>query len=398
MAWMLGRNPHRHHGLLSYSDQVSWARSRAVKQLIEASPAYKLVFPDVKPYTKKWGDTEFILDIKKNSKRQRRESGDPHPTLRAGGATSAVVAYRLNGLLFDDPHDQKNSASPQQREKVHRNYNDAIKTRLTSDAWQVLIGTRWAEDDFIGYVTKQKGWQVLHTRALSSNGRSYWPEAYDFDFLDTIRFETPNLFAVQYLGDTTGGEAGIIRHVRTYSDPPLVINKEKKLLVGIGLDTAMKEREKNDFSVGYVGGLDRYGRLYLLDRFKGRWGLPELLDQLTDYYEKWRPTFVWVEDTANGTAAVQTLVSQSTMPVVPVPYTGDKYQRANTLSPYLHGGHVLFPRYAEWYEDSKFQLTHFGNTRHDDDLDALFILVDELIQMRHPSHHLRRPKIKIRMR
>ena len=391
VAYMIGRYPTDHLGLLSYSDQVGWARSRAVKELIANSKPYHITFPEIKPSKAKWGDTEFII--------QRPDIGDPHPTLRAGGTQSAVVAYRLNGLLIDDPHDQKNSATPHQREKCFKNYEDAIRTRITAKGWQVIIGTRWSDDDFIGRITKQKGWKVLHTTAIASNGKSYWPEAYPFTFLDTIRYESPALFAVQYMGDTTGGESGIIRHVEYYNETPEIIIAKGDLLIASSWDTAFKEKQANDFSVSYIGGMDKWGRVYLLDRIKGRWGLPGLLDQMAESHVKYGQSYIWIEDAASGTPAIQTLMESAPhIPTVPVSYVGGKTTRAHALAPYLHGGHVLFPKSASWVEDAVYNLTRFPYIPHDDDLDALFILVNELTKLRHPSYINERPQFRLRMR
>lgn len=391
VSYMIGRYPGDHLGLLSYSDQVGWSRSRAVKEVLEGSTPYRITFPHIKPSTTRWGDKEFII--------RRTDLGDPHPTLRAGGTQSAVVAYRLNGLLIDDPHDQKNSATPHLRNKTFKNYEDAIRTRMTSKSWQVVIGTRWSDDDFIGQLTKQKGWQVLHTEALSRNGVSYWPEHYPFEFLDTIRYESPALFAIQYMGDTTGGETGIIREAFTYDEPPNILLQKSDLLIASAWDTAFKEKQNNDFTVGYTGGMDKWGRIYILDRRKGRWGLPGLLQEITDVSNTYTPRYVWIEDAASGTPAIQTLMESSPhIPTVPVAYRGGKTTRAHALAPYLHGKHVVFPRGAEWLEDALYTLTRFPYVPHDDDLDALFILIDQLTNLKHPAYIEQRPSLRLNMR
>jgi predicted phage terminase large subunit-like protein len=383
-AWMIGRHPERHHGLLSYADTVGWARSLAVRNLIENSLPYRVTFPEVQPDKRKWGVAEFNV--------KRPDLADPHPTLRAGGTTSAVVSYRINGLLIDDPHDQKNSNNTSLREKVWQNYEQAILTRKTSDAWEVVIGTRWADGDFIGRLLKRKGYRVITTPALTKSGRSYWPEQYPKDFLDELRFKSPALFAVQYMGDTTGGDTGIIRSIATYDDPAEVVVAKGGLLVASGWDTAFKEKQQNDFSVGYIGGMDRWGRIFILDRIKGRWGLPGLLEQINDAFIKYSQSYVWIEDAASGTPAIQTLMESSPhIPTVPVSYRGGKTTRAHALAPFLHGGHVLFPKYADWFEDAQFNLTRFPYADHDDDVDALFTLIDNLTKLRHPSSIIDRP-------
>jgi len=392
-AWMLGRRPERHYGLLSYADSVGWSRSYAIRNLIESSLPYRITFPEVKPDKRRWGTSEFQI--------ARPDLADPHPTLRAGGTTSAVVAYRLNGLVIDDPHDQKNSGNKTNLDKVWENYDNAISTRLTSDAWEVVIGTRWSDADFIGRKLGQKGVKVLHTAALLRGDKSYWEEAYPAEFLINKRYQSPAMFAMQYMGDTKGGEAQIIRKLHTwdsYSRPPKYIMDELDLLVASSWDTAFKEKQQNDFTVGYIGGMDKHGRIYILDRVKGRWGLPGLLDQIAESAQKWNEFAIWVEDAASGTPAVQTLMAHSMLPVQAMPYKGGKMTRAHAIAPFLHGGHVLFPSGEEWFPDCEYQLTHYPNTGHDDDLDALFLLIDNLTKLRHPSTILNRPRIIMEMR
>lgn len=392
ISWMVGRYPERHTGLLSYSDAVGWDRSGAIKRIITESLPYQLVFPKIRPEKKKWGVAVWQV--------QRPDPTDPHPTLRAGGTMSAVVAYRLNGLLIDDAHDQKNSATGAFLDKVWKNYADAILTRMTSDSWQLVIGTRWSDKDFIGRLLLQKGWKKIHIPAINEKGESYWPEEYPISLLVERKNQHPAMFATQYQGDTTGGEAQMISKVPTYDDDPRYVREARKLLVGAGWDTALKDKQQNDFSVGYIGGMDRFGRIFVLERKKGRWLLPELMINVNDSSIDWHCAGIWVEDSAAGTPAVETL--KQTNPHLPIttvsPTGGGKNPRANVIATFLQSGHLIFPKFAEWFPDAEYELTHFGYTGHDDDIDALFILVDNLTKMRHPDRYINRPEYRLEMR
>jgi len=377
-AFMIGRSRTRHFGLLSYADRVAWRRSGAVKKLIESSQPYHLIFPGVKPGDQ-WSASEMQVE--------RPDPADPHPTLRSAGATSAVVAYRLNGTIFDDMHDKKNVKTIGAREEVWKNYEESISTRMTEDAWAVGIGTRWAEDDWLGRVMENEPglWKVIHIKALNAANKSTWPQAYSTAFLLKKRREKPALFAMQYQGDTSGGEAQIIRVIHTYKDDLQDVRK-MDLLIGASWDTAMKEKEVNDFTVSYVGGLDEFGRIWVLDRIKDRYTLPALLDQMDIQYNFWRPFTVWIEDQSSGTSAIQTVIEESPfIPVKPVNYPGGKTPRAHTLSQHLHNGTVLLPAWADWLDDTIHFLTKFPNAGFDDDVDALFILVDNLLRVKHPA-------------
>lgn len=421
-GWMIGKSPLSHLGLISYADKVAWGRGGAIRRLIEHSRMYRFVFPGlddpwleelrqasglplipVEPDKSSWGSSEFRL--------MRENLADPHPTLRCGGATSSIVSYRLSGLIIDDPHDIKNSSNVTQRKKVVDTYDNAVSTRAVSEAWQLGIGTRWADDDLIGQLIRRGGWEVIHIPALNKTGRSYWESAYPTKTLLEKRFMTPDLFEMQYMGDTKGGKSSIIKKLVTYEGEvtlergdatrlasggkvvgPLTIyidGEKKDLLVAFGIDTAMKDKQKNDYTVNYIGGLDPGGKIWILDRIKGRYGLPELVTMVSEQWEKWSPWTVWVEDAASGTPAVQQLrVDTPLVPTELVPPTqGGKTSRAFALTSFLHTGAVVFPKSAPWFEDAEFFLLRVGHAQYDDDLDALYVLVSNLMGVRHPKSY-----------
>jgi predicted phage terminase large subunit-like protein len=404
----------------------------AVRKILQESLPYKLVFPGIKRDPTQWNKSYFKV--------LRDDPSDIHPTLLAAGATGAVIGARFDGLLYDDPHDEKNVDKSWKRAKVWDNYNNSLNTRVVDHGWQVFIGTRWADDDFIGRLSKSGlilPENVVFMPALNKKGESYWPELYplyseirdedgnvirEASKLWSVREKTPDVFYLQYMGDTTGGETATIRKIVTYDEritiergttetgfPYVKVWKgndykqgdrdQRALLIGIGFDTALKKGKENDYTVGYVGGLDRDGNIWLLDRVKGRFGTPELVEEIKRLYEKWMPYNIWIEDSAQGTPAVQTL--QAELPFLPtetVPIAqGGSYARANSLTPYLHKGQIKFPVLNDWYEDTRYQLMHFGHTEHDDDVDALYVLCNSLFYVRHPGAYNNRPSIGISM-
>lgn len=432
LSWMIGRYPEYHYGLISFSQPVATSRSLAVRKILDESMPYRMVFPGIKKDPSQWNKSHFRV--------KREDISDIHSTLLSSGANGSVIGARFNGLLYDDPHDEKNSDKSTKRLKIWNNYNNSLHTRVVENGWQVFIGTRWADDDFIGRLSASGlilPDNVVFIPALNSKGESYWPEQYPLypgsededgrvieepSKLWSVRANTPEVFYLQYMGDTTGGKTAVIRKVTSFDDritiergvtetgyPFVKVWKgddhkqgdrdQRALLIGIGIDTALKKGNQNDFTVGYVGGLDRDGNIWVLDRIKGRFGTPELVEEITKLYEKWMPYNIWIEDSAQGTPAVQTL--QAEMPYIPtetVPIVqGGSYSRANSLTPYLHKGQIRFPIINDWYEDTRYQLTHFGHTEHDDDVDALFVLCDSLLKVRHPGAYSNRPRISITM-
>ncbi len=405
-AFMIGRYPEEHWGLIVYADDPAKERALAVRDIIEHSEIYHQIFPNIIPNKKKWGTKSFRIE--------RPKISDFHPTLRAAGATAAVVSYRMSGVIIDDPHDPKNSDTPAKREKVYLNWEQAIKTRILAGGFRLCITTRWADDDFAGtLLRKEEGWVPIHTPAITSKGQSYWPEKYPVEDLRKIERENPETFAIQYMGDTTKGSSGIFRELATYSGEIIqesialkiktgrldLFNQtlryihpdkgELDLLIGVGIDTALKDKERNDFAVIYTGGLDRMGRVWILDRRKGRWTLPELTNEIEEVYMEYQPYSIWVEDAAAGTPAVQTL--KASLPFMPLelqtPTVGGKRSRALSMQPYINNGDIIFPKDTDWFDDAEYFIMRIGSAGHDDDVDALFMLLKNILTVRHPSEY-----------
>ncbi|KKN03590.1 hypothetical protein LCGC14_1106210 [marine sediment metagenome] len=399
VAWMIGKYPDEHIGLLSYANQPAWKQSAAVRRIIEKSKPYHFTFPGIEKDPSSWGSSEFKIG--------RKSLIDQHPTLRCSGTQSAVVSYRFSGLVFDDPISQKQSSNAEQLEKAWDNYLMTITTRLIDNAWQMVIGTRWVDDDFIGslFLRKLEGWKIIHVKALNPDGTTYWPPdgkyGYSQKFMEDKKTLDPELFQVAYMGEPGKEGTGIIKKLPVYREvPTLEMIKKLDLLVAVGWDTAYKDKEKNDYTVGYVGGLDAYGVIWILDRRKGRFTTPKLIEQIYEIQEAWNPYEQWVEDSGGGTPAVQIVVAET--PGIPLttvtPTQGGKRSRAHALVPYIKGGRVTFSRHAEWFENSRYNLTRFPFITHDDDIDALWVLVSNLVGMTHPAEYEKREIRRLRMR
>ncbi|KKK48688.1 hypothetical protein LCGC14_3142610, partial [marine sediment metagenome] len=239
LAWMIGNNPTKHYGLISYKEDIAWRRSKAIRNIIQFDPVYRLIFPDVRPDFRNWSRGSFTV--------KRPDTTDLHPTLIAAGSTAAVISSRLHGLVYDDPHDEKNSKTPAKRRAVVETYDQAIHPCLEDPSWTVCIATRYADDDLPG-IFVNRGFVVIHQRAIteSYNSRtkvrkelSYAPALKSLDSLRKERERNPLVFALQMQGDTTGGTAAIIKRLVTYQANELPDLGE--LLIQAGTDTNYKD-------------------------------------------------------------------------------------------------------------------------------------------------------------
>ncbi len=396
LTWMIGRNPEKHYGLISYTDKIAYRRSRAIRNIIEYDPIFKLIFPGLEKDPRQWSRESFAL--------KRPDTTDIHPTLIAAGSTSAIISSRLHGLVYDDPHDEKNSKTPTKRREVVETYDMSIYLCLEKDAWTACIATRYADDDLPG-IFINRGFETIHQRAITQSYNtktkkrkelSYAPELKPLALLKKEQEKNPLVFALQMQGDTTGGKAAIIRKLVTYQADELPDLQE--LLIQAGTDTNYKDGEANDYVVIYVGGLDKKGNVWMLHREKGRWDVDELAELFIELHRLWRYSNNWIEDTAKGTPAVTVLKKKAAF--VPAelqaPSRGGKRSRASSIASYLNSGQVRWPSNASWFKDAEYYLTHFGHTDYDDDLDALFMLLSNILRCIHPQNYgVGRPKRRV---
>ena len=149
-------------------------------------------------------------------------------------------------------------------------------------------------------------------------------------------------------------------------------------------DLSVKGGPGHDYVVGLVAA--RKGAdIYLIDRVKGQLSFPETLvaiRRLSKQYPMTRSIFV--EDTANGPAVIDTLKHE--IPgLIAVPAQGDKIQRAVACVPRVEAGNVFLPRPTApngrriperaWVDDFILQLGAFPAAAYDDDTDAFAQLV-----------------------
>lgn len=97
--------------------------------------------------TSVWNESEITISARTKILKE--------PSITVGGIGTTKVGQHYDVIIGDDYNSPANSGSPEQRGKVisHYQYNQSI---LEPDGTYVIIGTRYAEDDLIGWVLKSE--------------------------------------------------------------------------------------------------------------------------------------------------------------------------------------------------------------------------------------------------
>jgi predicted phage terminase large subunit-like protein len=247
--FILGLNPDRKIGIISYSAPKARKFNREIQRVID-NEAYADIFPDTKL------NASRVATV---SGSWLRNADECEIVDRAGGFKTVGVGGPLTGdpvdvLIMDDIYKDAASAwSPVKRAAIEDWYDTVAETRLHNGSQQLIVFTRWHEDDLAGKLLREQGeydaesnpagWVVVSYQAIKQGkpteydsreeGEALWPERHSLEKLNRIRKRNTRVFDSLYqqnpkpveglMYENPFKEYGVlpatrIRRVRNYTD------------------------------------------------------------------------------------------------------------------------------------------------------------------------------------
>jgi hypothetical protein len=161
--WLLGRDPTSRGVIVCASEAQAKKVLAMVRDYIEGAEGAELglVFPELRRSSREgdpWTQTAITVE---------RPPGIKDPSLTAVGVdTERVQGSRLSWVIVDDILNQENTATKEQRDKVHQWLDTTIVNRLdpkgagASDSKLVVTNSPWHVDD-IPHRLERAGWPTL---------------------------------------------------------------------------------------------------------------------------------------------------------------------------------------------------------------------------------------------
>ena len=408
VSWYTGNNPDDNVILTSVTATQASLRSVAVRDTITDNEKYKQVFPNVQPDKKKgWGEAEWFI--------KRSDPSQIDATMAAAGVCGPIIGRRADLIVVDDPHDEVNSATKGQRDKVKRWYGRTLMSRLRPGGRVVVIMTRWHEDDLAADLIA-KGYTVVHLPAIFKEdnpvnqttkgymdavgaswqvGDVLWPEVYTHEVLADKKKDLGSiLFEGMYQGNPRLAEGNYFKrawfkyfaetatHYILYQHD----GSKKQILKELcwrfqTCDPAASTKEAADFFVIGTWAVTPDRELLLLDVLRGKFEGPDQPKMITQQYRKHAPGYIRIEKVAYQLTLFQTVVRQG-LPARPDLTQGkDKLSKALVASARYEAGTIYHRHNAEWVYDWEEELLGFDTAAHDDQVDNASMAAAEVAAM-----------------
>ena len=219
-AYMLGLNPDLRLAIASYSAMLASKFNRRVQRIIDSSE-YDQMFP--KTRIKSLGrQSQYIRTV------DEFEVIDYEGGLLSVGREGSLTGNRVDCFILDDLYkDAMEANSPLIRENCWEWYTSVVRTRMHNDSQELIVFTRWHEEDLIGSLralepcvelrewadverVEQGGWLHLNFEAIKRgdpteidprrSGEALWPERQSVELLESKRRLDPVRFEAMYQG------------------------------------------------------------------------------------------------------------------------------------------------------------------------------------------------------
>jgi predicted phage terminase large subunit-like protein len=379
--WFMGRNPNVPILGVSNTTELAERFSRRARNIVSHN-LYRNVFG--------FGCRE---DTRAAGSWENERGGE----FFAAGIGSAIAGRRAGLGLIDDPIKSREEADSERvRQKQWDWYLNDFLTRLLPGAPQIVIQTRWHEDDLGGRILEREAnrWTILKLpmEALVSDpmnrkpGERLWPEWFTDEMVQTAKMDTRAWNAL-YQQDPAPDEGEYFKRdmFQEYTVAPQGMH-----IYGAS-DYAVSEGQ-GDYTEHGIFGLDFSGDLYLLDWWRGQTASNIWIEKQCDLIGKYQP-LIWFGEAGPIRKAIEPylkarMLERGTLCRLEwLSSINDKVVRARPFQAKASMGNVFVPAHSGWLADLMSQLMRFPAGKYDDGVDVCSLIGRGL-------EHARPPKIE----
>lgn len=238
-AMLLGINPKLKIAVICYNSTIARGFNKDVQDII-ISNEYRALYPN----TIINGVQEFEAKKKLKEKgRQLEKNSYMFETVDGGylistGVGGSLTSKKVDILIMDDLYKGEMDAySPVFRKRVVGFYDSVANTRLHNGSKQLILYTRWHEEDLAGVLLEKERelWEISKYEAIKETfnnpkdkrekGEALWPFMHSLKNLLRTKKNNPRIFQALMQQDPRPVEGLLYENLKTYKnlpDKPLV--------------------------------------------------------------------------------------------------------------------------------------------------------------------------------
>ena len=263
---------------------------------------------------------------------------------------------------------------------------DGVLNRLMPNPWSKYTreeGLRTFD------VNPKAAWKAYLYKAHNSDfsqilWKDRWPkESLKAEYERHSQLGYPELYSHEYLNSPIDESTAFFRKndfgAMTDAERTAIAEKKLPLLYYAGVDLAISERERADYSVFIVAGSDAENKLYVVDVIRARLDGREIVDTILQLQVKYNLQFMAIEDEKIARSLQpfirEEVIKQNVFPtILPMRPHADKKVRARSIQARMRMGTVKFDKVADWYQILESEFLKFNRDVHDDQVDAFAYL------------------------
>lgn len=307
-------------------------------------------------------------------------------TVYAQGYFSAIRGAHPKLIILDDPIDSQVIYSDEQNKKANERFYAEILPMATKDTQIIVVGTIQREDDLYFSFDPQQ-WALKEYKAIVDKEKklTLFPEKWDWESLMKRKQEISykfgeRFFLKEYMNQPIDVLGEIIKpeQIRYWQDKP------EGLAVYQGWDLSVgKELDEGDYTACVTIAFEPPRKIYILDAYRARIGFGERLKKIIEKYNEWKPAKIGIEQNVFQYDTVQTLKTQTALPVFGVTTIKNKVESFQVeLAPLFESGDVFL---KSGMDELRHELLSLPRGSHDDMADALKIAVKTAVSFVEPD-------------
>lgn len=408
-TWAMGVKPATQIILAAYGADLAKKHGRRARQIVSGRD-YKAIF----------GAT-----ISRNTQAADFWACDNGSEYMSCGILSGITGNRASGIVLDDPIKGRADADSETiRDKTWEAYQDDLMTRLKPNGWQIMILTRWHEDDPAGRIlpedydgqsgwiksrTDGEMWYVLCCPAECERkddplgreiGEGLWPEWFTQGHFDKFK-AVPRTWNALFQQRPAPDEGTFF--MREWFDVYKPGTQPKYLHYYGASDYAVTD-EGGDFTEHGIFGVDAESDIWVLDWWFEQTTADKWIESMLDMVREHRP-FVWFGEGGVIRRAVEPFLKKRMAQrkdfcrMEWIPSVHDKPTRARGAQSWAAQGKIHIPDCA-WGHRLLDQLTKFPAGSRDDAVDVLSLFglaIDQAHSAIVPPTHIKKSSTERRI-